>query len=233
MKDGDKKKKSKKSKKDDDKTGDIDKQLSKLLKSIEKSTEGEEKLPDLYGGHILKTLKELKGLSPETFDPLNYHKALDNDVSGLLDKLYNPADAHLEQNLNDSINTVSVLKLAKNIRKLVKEGCTDDKKKDKDDEEPKKKKGKKKKDGKKKKAKADDEEKKDEKKDDAKDEKKDDAKDEKKDDKKDDAKDEKKDEKKEDKKDEKKDEKAALAVIDKLQRATHKVEEAINHNYSK
>ena len=158
MKDSDKKKKAKKST-----TGGVDKQLNKLLKSIEKSAENEDKLPDQYASHITKVLRELKGYAPDTFSSANYHGALDNDLSGLMDKIYNPADAHLEQNLNDSINTVSVLKLARNISKLVKEGCDEDKKKDKDDEEPKKKKKdgkKKKKDGKKKKKakKADDEE---------------------------------------------------------------------------
>ena len=47
--------------------------------------------------------------------------------------MYNPAALHLEENLNDSINTVSVLKLAKNMRKRVKEGCKEDKDKDDDD----------------------------------------------------------------------------------------------------
>ena len=134
----------------------------------------------------MKTLKELQGSAPEYFGGLEglykSHSA-DGDLAGLLDKMYNPAALHLEENLNDSINTVSVLKLAKNIRKLVKEGCKDDK--DKDDGKKKKKKAKKEK----KEEKKDDEKKDDEKKDDKKD-------DEKKDDKKD-------DEKKDDKKDEK------------------------------
>lgn len=76
----------------------IEKQLDKLLGSIEKSAAGGEELPSNYKNHLVKTLETLQGEAPDYFSASAYHKwgKDDKDLSGLLDKIYNPADSHLE-----------------------------------------------------------------------------------------------------------------------------------------